>query len=43
MDPLVVFMMASLSDCFLEAHWDILMVKCLSPMKAQNWDDLMVK
>ena len=33
MDSLMFIMMESLRDYLLEAHWDLLMVKCLDLMK----------
>ena len=43
MGTLMVLMVARLSDYLLDAHWYILMVKCLDLMKASHCDYLMVK
>ena len=43
MYPLMVFMMTSLRDYFLDTHWDIIMAKCLELMMASNCAYLMVK
>ena len=43
MDFVKVITIARVRAYFLEAHWDLLVVKCLAPMKALNWDILMVK
>ena len=43
MDILMVLMMASLRDYCLDFYWDIPMEKRLDPMKASNWDPMMVK
>ena len=42
-DPLMVLMIASLRAYCFKVHWDILMAKCFSLMKASHWDDLVVK
>ena len=43
MDPLMVLKMAIFKNYGLEAHWDLLMVKCLYITNASIWDLLMVE
>ena len=42
MDTLMVLIMASLRDYYLDTHWDLPIVKCLDMMKAPKWYYLMV-